>query len=166
MRAGSSLVDASHDEEHKDQHQANVLDHQCPRQYSDLQAVARRNGGQGGLEYDHIPSKAALVRALEDRYGRTLDPWERNAVERDATAVAITDVQHRAGCTHGYKNSDAQIQQDGADLPAAMEADLAARRSTLREQGVPGTTIDEILGSDAPTTGNGDHDSAPNPSAG
>lgn len=114
-------------------------------QYGDLQAVARRNGGQGGLEYDHIPSKAALVRALEDRYGRTLYPWERNAVERDATAVAITDVQHRAGRTHGYKNSDAQIQQDAADLPAAMEADLAAHRSTLRAQGVPSTTIDEIL---------------------
>lgn len=74
-----------------------------------------------------------------------LHPWERNAVERDATAVAITDVQHRAGRTHGHKNSDAQIQQDAADLPAAMEADLAAHRSTLREQGVPGTTIDEMM---------------------
>ena len=103
---------------------------------------------------------------MEDRYGRTLDPWERNAVERNATAGAITDVQHRAGRTHGYKNSDAQIQQDAADLPAAMEADLAAHRSTLREQGLPATTIDKILGSAAPTTGDGDHDSAPNPSAG
>lgn len=114
-------------------------------QYGDLQAVARRNGGQGGLEYDHIPSKAALVRALEDRYGRKLYPWERRAVERDATAVAVTDVQHRAGRTHGHKNNPDQIQEDANDLPAAMEADLAAFRATLEADGVPGPTIDDIL---------------------
>ena len=32
--------------------------------YGDLGSRARRNDGQEGLEYDHNPSKAALVRAL------------------------------------------------------------------------------------------------------
>lgn len=113
--------------------------------YGDLQAVARRNGGQGGLEYDHIPSKAALIRALEDRYERPLRPWERNAVERDATAIALSDVEHRAGRTHGSKNNQDQIAQDASDLPGASEADRAAHRATLESQGIPGPTIDEIL---------------------
>ena len=110
--------------------------------YRDL--VKRALSGDG-MQHDHIPSQAALIRAAENAKGRALDPDELNDLVKNAASVELLNALHYAGRTYGGKNSKAQIAADAADLTQAMENDLAALAKNLLEmRGLSQSKIDSI----------------------
>jgi filamentous hemagglutinin len=85
-----------------------------------------------GLDVDHQPSQAALLKAAEQAKGLPLTDAEKQTVINSGTAVAVPRVVHLAGPTFGGRNTPAQIAKDSTNLPAA-----AARDSNAMIQNAP-----------------------------
>lgn len=81
------------------------------------------------LEHDHIPSIAAVLLYLQRRDGGKLlkrdDRSYGQIVHDNATALEVTDVNHRAGRTYFNKNTVSQINNDSMDLLQATIDDLS-----------------------------------------
>ncbi len=88
-----------------------------------------------GLQHDHIPSSAAVIRARENELGEKLTPAQRRAVHNDAAAVEISDLLHSQSRTFRGRNTPAQIEMDATDLRGAMERDLRTLRGNLQTEG-------------------------------
>jgi RHS repeat-associated protein len=95
-----------------------------------------------GMDRDHIPSKAAVKKAMEDA-GLEVKP---TTVDGNLTSVAIDRETHKEGRTYGNKNDDAQVAADAKDLRAAADKDLAEHRKALegRDPPVPPEKIDAM----------------------
>lgn len=98
-----------------------------------------------GLEYDHIPSFAALRTAKEAELGRPLTELETKTLYQNSTAVEVPRDVHIAGPTYGGKNTPAQIQQDAADLCGAVCRDTEALRANLNSRGYDSKLVDETV---------------------
>jgi RHS repeat-associated protein len=88
-----------------------------------------------GLERDHIPSKAAVQKAIEERLGRELSDSEVRNLHNNLTTAAIDKETHEEGRTHGNKNKEL-IDGDSKDLNKAANKDLDAHRDNLKEDGM------------------------------
>jgi len=98
-----------------------------------------------GLEHDHIPSFAALKRAMEKDKKRKLTPREEAWLKKNGTAITIPSSTHKKGRTHGGKNTQTQIELDAQDLAAAAEKDYAALRRNLLADGHPKSDVDAAI---------------------
>ena len=111
--------------------------------YRDLQS--RETVGDG-LQHDHIPSSAAVLRAREIELNRDLTKAERRALHNDAIAVEISDLLHSQSRTFKGRNTAQQISDDAADLGEAMRRDLKTLRENLVEDGrLSPRQIDRLL---------------------
>jgi RHS repeat-associated protein len=107
--------------------------------YADL---AARSVGDG-LTPDHIPSFAAIRANVERQLGRPLTAAEARALRDQTNAMVIRTQTHRQGSrTYGGRNTPAQIQTDSLDLQAAFQADRAALRQRLIQDGHTPEAID------------------------
>jgi len=90
----------------------------------------------GKLDRDHIPSKAAVKRAMKKQLGRKLSKRERKNLENNLTSVAVDRKGvHQPGRTYGNKNTDDQINRDSRDLRKAANSDLGEHRGRLKDAG-------------------------------
>jgi RHS repeat-associated protein len=96
------------------------------------------------LDRDHIPSKAAVKRALEKKLGRPLKPNEARNVDNNLSTAAIKTTTHKEGRTHGSKNTKAQIDKDSGNLRQAANKDLAAHREKLKKDGMTDAQIKKM----------------------
>jgi hypothetical protein len=94
------------------------------------------------LTPDHIPSRAAVQRAVEEILGRKLTRQERRALNNRLPTIVVPDAVHRDGPTYGSKNTQAQIESDSRDLRAAFERDVAALRTNALKRGYPADEVD------------------------
>ncbi|MCH8988023.1 MAG: hypothetical protein IIA92_04370 [Chloroflexi bacterium] len=99
------------------------------------------------LTGDHIPSRAALVKAAEAetaKSGRTLTKAERTAIREEGVTVVLKGKTHAdLSRTYGGRNKAAQIVADAADLGQAFRRDSEAILAGLKAQG---KLNDEIVG--------------------
>lgn len=99
--------------------------------YGNLQHRSRTHDG---MQHDHIPSKAALLRALA-RQRRRMTPAQRRQFENEATAIEISDGLHHQSRTYGGRQNQqipdgngshgSRIDVDADDIDTAMWRDLA-----------------------------------------
>lgn len=89
-----------------------------------------------GLDIDHIPSKAALIRAAEKLLGRSLSKEEKTEIVKSAAAVAIPNEIHRkCSETYGGRNQAKKQIEDADDLEQAVNSNFDAIKTCLSEQG-------------------------------
>ncbi|GGH47780.1 hypothetical protein [Microbacterium album] len=99
-----------------------------------------------GLQHDHIPSSAAIIRAKEIELGRELTRDEIRDLHNDAIAVELRDELHAQSRTFRGRNTQEQIDLDARDLPAAAERDYAVLRENLIDTGdYDIETIDDVI---------------------
>ena len=90
--------------------------------------------GDGKLDRDHVPSKAALQEAaknLIDEYGIDLTKTQLSAlfgdnglISKQGRAIAIPKKDHQKHSeTYGRRNSPEKIKEDAADLQKAAKRD-------------------------------------------
>ena len=88
-----------------------------------------------GLEHDHVPSAAAILKAAELRLGRTLTREEAKELYENATAIEMPRHIHVNGRTYGGKNTQDQISSDAKDLCGAQCLDLEQHRINFEKDG-------------------------------
>ena len=78
------------------------------------------------LTGDHIPSKAALVKAEENKLGRKLNSAEKRQINEDGVTVVLKEDTHEnLSRTYGNKNKPL-IDDDAKDLGLAFRKDAEA----------------------------------------
>lgn len=106
--------------------------------YSDF----KRRSRQGKYEADHMPS-AAAVRAHFKRLYPDADSEDLDAYAQDVASIVVPKEVHRKlSETYGGRNTDAQIEVDSRDLRAAVDRNLEAIRSALKEHGATDAKIE------------------------
>jgi hypothetical protein len=103
-------------------------------------ATTRERGKKGdGLTGDHIPSRAALVEAAEQkasREGRKLSKKEKAAIKDSGITVVLSDADHKKySRTYGGRNNSGQIQEDAKNLNLAFKRDTKAVLAGLLNDG-------------------------------
>lgn len=108
--------------------------------------------GDGSVDRDHQPSKAAIKAAALDEINRRVDAGEmdrpsaaqmkqiNDRIDKEALSVVVDRDVHRAGDTHGHKNDAARINQDAQDLGRAANRDadsMVRNAQTLDPDNVP-----------------------------
>lgn len=116
-----------------------------PYEVDSYRNLNKRAASHDGLQHDHIPSKAALIKAEEKRKGRRLTAAEKKRVANEGTTVAIPDDLHAKARTTGSRNTPDQIAEDASDLASAAEKDLEHHAAELRRRGMPEEEIQSIL---------------------
>lgn len=107
--------------------------------------ATKRSVPGDGLENDHIPSKAALIRAAESKKRDKLTRAERRAIEQRGVTVTVPEKVHADSRTYKGRNTTAQVEADGKDLRGAMEKDLQVLSDNLRARGYDQASIDSTL---------------------
>ena len=108
--------------------------------------LKKRETPHDGLQHDHIPSAAALVRAQELAEGGKLSAADRAAIRRNGVAVEVSDQIHSQSRTYKGRNSPHQIAMDASDLRAAMERDVSVYRANLEnESRLTSGEIDSVM---------------------
>jgi pyocin large subunit-like protein/uncharacterized Zn-binding protein involved in type VI secretion len=106
--------------------------------YSDF----KRRSRQGKYEVDHMPS-AAAARAALLRDNPRLRKHQLDAMVEDVAAIVIPKEVHlRISETYGGRNSPAQIELDSRNLRAAVDRNLGAITSALKEHGATESQIE------------------------
>src|SRR5690606_20582819 len=96
--------------------------------------LAPRSIGDG-LTPDHIPSYAAVERALKDA-DIDLPREQLEALRKNTNCVVVKTCDHQSfSRTYGGRNSSNQIKTDAQDLYRAAEADLNTWEPIWRENG-------------------------------
>lgn len=103
----------------------NITEHEVVDYHT---STAKGRGATGDdLTGDHIPSRAALVKAEEAALGRKLTPAETAKIKNDGITVVLKDRTHKdLSRTYGGRNTAAQIAEDGKDLGQAFRKDAEA----------------------------------------
>ncbi|GGP51823.1 hypothetical protein [Saccharothrix coeruleofusca] len=97
------------------------------------------------LEHDHIPSSAALKKAMEKQLGRKLTPKEARDIHQQGAAIEVPKDVHAKSDTFRGRNTQAQIDADAADLSAAAKRDYATTRQNLINAGYSAKDVDAAL---------------------
>ncbi|WP_325775901.1 hemagglutinin repeat-containing protein [Acinetobacter pollinis] len=79
--------------------------------------------GDGTVDRDHQPSKAALIARAEQLKGQRLTQEEKNMIIRESISVTVPKEVHAAGPTYKGKNTKDLQQKDASDLQAAQRRD-------------------------------------------
>jgi len=104
--------------------------------------LARRSGGDG-LTPDHIPSFAAVRANVERQLGRPLTAAEARTLYDQTNTIVIRTPTHQQGSrTYGGRNTAQQIQTDSQNLQSAFQADRAALRQRLIQDGHTPEAVD------------------------
>lgn len=94
--------------------------------------------GDGSVDRDHQPSKAAIKKAALDEIDRRVAAGEitqpsddkiaaiNKRIDAEAQAVVVDKQVHKDGPTHGHKNDKARIGEDSKDLGKAAARDADA----------------------------------------
>ncbi|EHR6582427.1 S-type pyocin domain-containing protein [Vibrio parahaemolyticus] len=89
-----------------------------------------------GMDIDHIPSQAALRRALESALGQTLTKEQERELINSAAAIAIPQEVHRkCSETYGGRNQADKQQVDAGDLEVAVNSNFDAIKGCLKNEG-------------------------------
>ncbi|OAJ96188.1 S-type pyocin domain-containing protein [Vibrio bivalvicida] len=100
--------------------------------YGDLAPRSKKDG----MDIDHIPSQAALRRALESALGQTLTKDQERELINSAAAIAIPQEVHRkCSETYGGRNQANKQQVDAGDLEAAVNSNFDAIKGCLKNEG-------------------------------
>ncbi|WP_414552398.1 eCIS core domain-containing protein [Anabaena sp. CCY 0017] len=79
------------------------------------------------LTGDHVPSRAALVKAKETKLGRKLTAAEKTKIRDEGVTVVLKDKTHKElSRTYGGSNQPPQIAGDANDLGKAFREDAKA----------------------------------------
>jgi hypothetical protein len=92
----------------------------------DTYGNAKKKTGDGTVDRDHQPSKAALLKRAENLAGRKLTTVEKNAITNNAFSINLPKGVHKSGRTYGPKNTPALINADANDLANAAVLDKGA----------------------------------------
>ncbi len=89
-----------------------------------------------GMDIDHIPSKAALLRAAEEMIGRPLSSDEKAAIIKSGASVAIPrEIHQKCSETYGGRNKEAKQIDDAKDLKSAVDSNFNAIKECLKNNG-------------------------------
>lgn len=100
--------------------------------YGDLAPRSKKDG----MDIDHIPSQAALRRALESALGQTLTKEQERELINTAAAIAIPQEVHRkCSETYGGRNQSDKQQVDAGDLETAVNSNFDAIQGCLKNEG-------------------------------
>lgn len=91
--------------------------------YGQLKVNYNRKSGEY-LEQDHVPSYAATEMFLEKKGIKEGKMRVGSNLNKNATAIAMPEIIHRAGRTYAGKNSKEKIMLDSEDLLAATVKDI------------------------------------------
>nr|WP_276204140.1 hypothetical protein [Photorhabdus australis] len=90
---------------------------------------------RNGMHADHMPSAAAVKKALKKRYPMRKRE-ELDNLSKDVAAIIIpSKVHQKFSVTYGGRNSPNQIEQDAKDLKAAVDRDFNAIKPVLKNYG-------------------------------
>jgi archaellum component FlaC len=88
------------------------------------------------MDIDHIPSKAALLRAAEEMIGRPLSSDEKAAIIKSGASVAIPrEIHQKCSETYGGRNKEAKQIDDAKDLKSAVDSNFNAIKECLKNNG-------------------------------
>ncbi|NAW56915.1 MULTISPECIES: T6SS effector antibacterial DNase [unclassified Vibrio] len=100
--------------------------------YGDLAPRSKKDG----MDIDHIPSQAALLRAAEEMLGRPLTADEKKEIINSGAGVAIPrEIHQKCSETYGGRNKLEKQQVDSGDLDAAVNSNFDAIKTCLKENG-------------------------------
>ncbi|MDA0149201.1 T6SS effector antibacterial DNase [Vibrio sp. LaRot3] len=100
--------------------------------YGDLAPRSKKDG----MDIDHIPSQAALLRAAEEMLGRPLTADEKKEIIKSGAGVAIPrEIHQKCSETYGGRNKLEKQQVDAGDLEAAVNSNFDAIKTCLKENG-------------------------------
>ncbi|EME0895111.1 S-type pyocin domain-containing protein [Vibrio parahaemolyticus] len=100
--------------------------------YGDLAPRSKKDG----MDIDHIPSQAALLRAAEEMLGRPLTVDEKKEIINSGAGVAIPrEIHQKCSETYGGRNKLEKQQVDSGDLEAAVNSNFDAIKTCLKENG-------------------------------
>ena len=89
-----------------------------------------------GMDIDHIPSQAALLRAVEEMLGRPLTADEKKDIINSGAGIAISrEIHQKCSETYGGRNKLEKQKIDASDLKAAVNSNFDAIKSCLKENG-------------------------------
>ncbi len=90
---------------------------------------------RNGTHADHMPSDAAVKKALKKRYPMRKRE-ELDNLSKDVAAIIIpSKVHQKFSVTYGGRNSPSQIEQDAKDLKATVDRDFNAIKPILKNYG-------------------------------
>ncbi|EJG1534721.1 S-type pyocin domain-containing protein [Vibrio parahaemolyticus] len=100
--------------------------------YGDLVPRSKKDG----MDIDHIPSQAALLRAAEKMLGRPLTADEKKEIINSGAGVAIPrEIHQKCSETYGGRNKLEKQRVDSGDLEAAVNSNFDAIKTCLKENG-------------------------------
>jgi RHS repeat-associated protein len=94
--------------------------------------------GDGSVDRDHQPSKAAIKKAAADEIAKRVEAGDmkkptkaqmdeiNKRIDKEAKSVVVDKDVHKDGPTHGYKNDSGRIAEDSQDLGKAAKRDADA----------------------------------------
>lgn len=95
------------------------------------------------LTPDHIPSFAAVAKAVENATGKGLSRSQRNKIRRITTTLVIPESVHENfSQTFKGRNGKARVLKDAMNLRAAAESNFKALRPGLIKEGLTNKQID------------------------
>lgn len=91
---------------------------------------------QGKYDADHMPSKAAVKRYLQQEYPGLDRDLIDSMANRVAAVVIPKEVHQKISQTYGGRNNSDQIAMDAKNLRNALDLNFDAIKPTLKEYGV------------------------------
>ena len=89
-----------------------------------------------GLDIDHIPSLAAIRRAVEKQYGFELTKEMENELKKTGAAVAIPrEVHQKCSETYGGRNQREKQELDASNIEVAVNNNFDAIKQCLKDHG-------------------------------
>ena len=108
--------------------------------YGDLAPRSKKDG----MDIDHIPSLAALVKAAEALYRRKLNKVQIAELKRTSVGIAIpTKVHQKCSETYGGRNRTDKQQLDADDLKKAVDSNFDAIEPCLKSEGYSQSELDQ-----------------------
>ncbi|SJN58159.1 S-type Pyocin [Vibrio ruber DSM 16370] len=108
--------------------------------YGELAARSAKDG----MDIDHIPSRAALIRAAEKMYGVKLLGSEKAEFIKSAASIAIPrDVHQKCSETYGGRNQKGKQIEDAENLEKAVNSNFDAIKECLLKYGYTEVKLEE-----------------------
>ena len=92
----------------------------------------KKKTGDGTIDRDHIPSKAALIKRAEELKGKKLTPAEKKRIINESQAITVKKEVHKNGSTTGAKNKTLSTE-DAKDLENAAKRDVNERINSTKK---------------------------------
>ena len=108
--------------------------------YGDLAPRSKKDG----MDIDHIPSLAALIKATETLYRRKLTKDQVAQIKRTSVGLAIpSKVHQKCSETYGGRNKLEKQQADAEDLKKAVDNNFDAIEPCLKSEGYSQSDLEQ-----------------------